>query len=209
MTDHKLTGDELDATLRRAAAGDSSARNLIFQQHRARLKRMISLRMDGRLAPRIDPSDIVQETLIEAAKQLSDYVQKPPLPFYPWLRRIAWRRLTDQFRRHLAAQKRSVNREQRWSPPLSGDSVVALAGLITSPDSGPSTRLIKQEARKSLENALDQIRDVDREILVMWYLEQMSVVEIAATLEMTEAGVKSRHRRALVRLGKALQNADG
>ena len=97
--------------LDRAGHGDARARQLLLERHRARLRRMVAVRLDRRVAARVDPSDLVQETLAEAAARLSDYLRRRPLPFYPWLRQIAWDRLVEAHRRHLRAGRRSVARE--------------------------------------------------------------------------------------------------
>src|SRR5258708_28926459 len=107
-----------------AAGGDEVTRQELLARHRARLRRMIAVRMDRRLAARVDPSDIVQEALAEAAQGLSDYLRRRPLPFYPWLRQFAWERLLKLHRYHIRARKRSVDREQQWALSLPDDSVL-------------------------------------------------------------------------------------
>ena len=114
--DERVDNDEL---LERAGRGDAQARADLLARHRERLRRMVALRMDRRLSPRVDPSDVVQDALAEAHRQLPDYLLERPLPFYPWLRQIAWDRLVQQHRRHLHAGRRSVRREEeRRSPTL-------------------------------------------------------------------------------------------
>src|SRR5260370_26969803 len=101
--------------LDRASCGEVRARQLLLDRHRARLRRMVAVRLDPRLAPRVDPSDLLQESLAEAAARLSEYLRERPMPFYPWLRQIAWDRLVEAHRRHLLARRRSVAREETWS----------------------------------------------------------------------------------------------
>src|SRR5438093_9616573 len=102
---------DTEQLLERAAGGDAVARDQLLQRHRDRLKRMVAVRADPRLAARVDPSDVVQETLAEAAARLDAYLRTRPLPFYPWLRQIAQQRLIDLHRRHVQAGRRSVMRE--------------------------------------------------------------------------------------------------
>src|SRR5260370_16601940 len=97
---------------------------------------MVGLRMDRRLAAGLDPSDVVQETLAEAVCQLSDYLRRRPLPFYPWLRQLAWERLVDLHRRHVRAQRRSVLREED-RPPLPDGSAMELADRLLARGSSP------------------------------------------------------------------------
>src|SRR5436309_2120553 len=88
-------GDLSTSCLHRAAGGDAAARQQLLARHRARLRRMVAIRLDRRLAARVDPSDLVQESLADAARGLDAYLKERPLPFYPWLRQFAVRRLAN------------------------------------------------------------------------------------------------------------------
>jgi RNA polymerase sigma-70 factor (ECF subfamily) len=186
--------------LGRAGAGDSAARQQLLVKYQQRLRQMIAFRLDRRLAARIDPSDVVQETLAAAVQQMSDYLQHRPLPFYPWLRQLAWKRLADLYRRHIQAGKRSVRREEHWTPPLPDESALDLANRLLHPGSSPSARLGREEVRGRVRDALGQLPEGDREVLVLRHLEQLSTPEIAAVLGITEGAVYTRHLRALERL---------
>src|SRR5207249_1256497 len=94
---------DTDLLLDQAAHGDRGARQQLLARHRARLRRMVGLRLDRRLAARLDPSDVVQEALAEADRRLSEYLRRRPVPFYPWLRGLAWDRLIELHRRHVGA----------------------------------------------------------------------------------------------------------
>ncbi|HEX4591585.1 MAG TPA: hypothetical protein VH120_16735, partial [Gemmataceae bacterium] len=83
-------GPDTDELLARSAAGDRAARDELLDRHRTRLKRMVRVRLDRRLAARVDPSDIVQEALLEASTRLDEYLRNRPMPYYPWLRQLAW-----------------------------------------------------------------------------------------------------------------------
>src|SRR5215471_7834851 len=132
---------DTEQLIERAGQGDLAAQQQLLLQHRKRLRQMIALRMDRRLAARLDPSDVVQETLAEAVQQLTDYFRNRPLPFYPWLRQLACDRLAELHRRHIQAQKRTVTREERWTPLLPDESVLELAGRLLARGSNPSARL--------------------------------------------------------------------
>ena len=102
-----------ETLLRRAGEGDEAALGQLLESHRQRLRRMVTFRIDPRLSARLDASDVVQEALVEAAEKIVDYCQNRPLPFYPWLRQIAWQRLVHQHEHHLWTAKRSVSQEQK------------------------------------------------------------------------------------------------
>jgi RNA polymerase sigma-70 factor (ECF subfamily) len=197
---------DTDALLRRAEDGDGQARQAVLIRHRERLKHMIAVRLDHRLAARVDPSDVVQDVLLDAARGLDDYLRQRPVPFYPWLRQLAWDRLIELHRRHLHAQRRSVKREQPLAPHLSDESALQLADRVLARQSSPSDRALRDELRGRIRAALDQLGERDREVLVLRHLEQLSTREIAAVLGLSEGAVKVRHLRALERLRGLLES---
>jgi RNA polymerase sigma-70 factor (ECF subfamily) len=201
------TDPDTDELLAQASRGDGDARDRLLGRHRGRLRRTVAAHFDRRLAARVDPSDVVQEALAEAARRLPDYLRERPLPFYPWLRRLALDRLAELRRRHLWAQRRSVNREEPVVLPLSAESALELAGRLLGRQSSPSARLRREELRARLQAALGQLSQRDRAVLVLRHLEQLPVREIAAVLGITEGAVCTRHVRALERLRALLGDA--
>jgi RNA polymerase sigma-70 factor, ECF subfamily len=199
---------DTDWLVEQARRGDAEARKGLMERHRSRLRQMVRLRLDSRLAARMDPSDVVQEALTSAYLRLDDYLRDPPLPFYPWLRQIAWDCLVQLHRRHVTARRRSVTREEVWQPGLSSDSVLRLSQRLVSRGSSPSNYVLRQELRERLQAALAKLAPNDREILVMRNLEQMPAAEIAAVLGIKEGTVRVRHLRALERL-RALLDLEG
>jgi RNA polymerase sigma-70 factor (ECF subfamily) len=81
--------DETQRLLERAQEGDQAAFEALFQRHRSKLRRAIALRMDRRVAARVDASDVLQDTYLEAFKRLPKYLQQQGMPFYLWLCWIA------------------------------------------------------------------------------------------------------------------------
>jgi RNA polymerase sigma-70 factor (ECF subfamily) len=197
---------DTDHLLERVAAGDQAARDLLLQRYRHRLRRMVVVRFDPRLAARVDPSDVVQETLAEAAARLDDYLQERPLPFYPWLRQMAQRRLIHLYRWHVQARRRSVTREQAPAG-LPDRSALALAERLFGRQSSPSAGLRRQERREQVRAALAALPEQDREVLVLRILEGLPTREAAAVLQISEVALRSRQVRALERL-KALLGPD-
>ena len=189
---------DTEELLDRAGEGDDAARQQLLLRHRHRLRQMIAVRMDRRLAARVDPSDLVQEALMDAHQKLSDYIRKRPLPFYPWLRRLAWERLVQLHRRHLHAGRRSVLREEQ--PALPDESAAELANRLGNQTSSPSGRAVKEELGDRLRSALAKLGERDREVLVLRYLEQLPTADIAAVLGISPGAVRVRHTRALTRL---------
>jgi RNA polymerase sigma-70 factor (ECF subfamily) len=196
MTDSQADSDEC---LTRAEQGDKAARALLFEKHRSRLKRMVALRLDKRLLKRVDPSDIIQETLIQANRRLDQYLRDRPIPFYPWLRQLAWDQLVTALRRHVYAGRRSRNREE-IVPNLSDESVAALATCLVDHSADPVRKLLRAEVSTRLVEILHQLPPKDRELLVLRYLEQLSISEAAVVLNIGQSAAKMRHLRAIQRL---------
>jgi RNA polymerase sigma-70 factor (ECF subfamily) len=198
---------DTEQLIEQARQGDDGARQALLARHRDRLRRMVRIYLDHRLAARVDPSDVIQEALTDAARKLPVYLVQLPLPFYPWLRRIAWERLVKIHRRHLRASMRDAAREVPGGVGLPDESAWDLASQLIAPGTSPSHRLMRDEARAQVRRALDQLGSRDREVLVMRYLEQLSTREIAAALDTTEGAIKVRHLRALERLRGLLADA--
>ena len=99
---------------------------------------------------------------------------------------------------------RSVNREQQNGITLPDHSAAQLAARLMASGTSPSVRMIRKELRAKVQQMLSQMSPPDREVLVLRYLEQLSVSETAAVLELTADGVKSRQRRALERFTRLL-----
>lgn len=191
----------------RAGEGDESARRHLLERYRDYLKRMVAARLDRRLAARVDPSDVVQETLAEAAKRLDDFLRERPLPFYGWLRGLARERVIDTHRRHVTAQRRSVTLERGdlGLPDVSADEIVR---RLFASDTSPSNHLMREERHERLKAALASLPHRDREVVVMRHLEQLSTAEIAAAVGLSEPAVKSRLLRALLRMRDQMGDPD-
>jgi RNA polymerase sigma-70 factor, ECF subfamily len=196
--------DNTDELLERTRWGDDEARNLLLKRHRARLRTMVAVRMDQRLKARVDPSDVVQEVLDEANRNLDDFVRDRPLPFHAWLREIAWKRLVDLRRRHIGAAKRSVVRETGIEFGHSDEANAALADRLAASGTSPSKNLMDEELRQAIRAALEALPPLDREVLILRYVERLSLAETAEALGITKGAASTRHTRALVRLRELL-----
>jgi RNA polymerase sigma-70 factor (ECF subfamily) len=186
--------------LQRAHAGDPQALEELFAGYRPYLRQFVALRLDPKLRPRLDPSDVVQEAQMEAARRLTSYLEGPPLPFRLWLRQIAQDRLYNLHRRHVATARRAVGREQ----PLPEQSSAMLAEQLLASGSTPSQRLGRRELARRLRQALAQLSDADREILLLRNFEGLSNQEVGVLLGIDAAAASQRHGRAMLRLHKVL-----
>jgi RNA polymerase sigma-70 factor (ECF subfamily) len=192
------TPSDTDELIKRARGGDPAARGAILASYRDRLRRMIAGRLDRRLAARVDPSDVVQEALADAARGLPGYLSNPPLPLFPWLRQFARERLAKLHRRHIRAGRRSVAREDCRA---GGSAACAPA----AGGSSPSGRLIRDETRQRVRDAMERLPEGDRRVLVLRDIEALPVAGVAAALGISEGAAKVRHLRALRRLQSLLE----
>jgi RNA polymerase sigma-70 factor (ECF subfamily) len=200
-----MAAPDTEQLLGDAGRGDAGACGRLLELHRPRLRRMVAVRLDRRVAARVDPSDIVQEALLDAAARLDDYLRNRPLPFHAWLRWLAADRVADAYRRHVQADRRSVRREQ---PPLPAESADRLADQLAAAASSPSTGLRRRERAERVRAALGRLSERDRDVLALRYLEGLSTAEAAAVLGVTEGATKVRLLRAMQRLRDLLGEED-
>jgi RNA polymerase sigma-70 factor (ECF subfamily) len=210
--DPVTTGDPGDVSdlLRRAAAGDERAVQDLFGRYRDRLKRMVRLRLNRRLQGRVDDSDVLQEAYLDVSRRLPEYLADPTVPFFLWLRHLAGLKLAEVHRRHLGTQLRDADREvtlHRGGLP-EADSV-SLANQLLGKLTTPSQAAIKAETRLFVQEALNSMDPIDREVLALKHFEQLSTSEIAEVLGLSKAGAGSRYLRAIKRLREILERLPG
>jgi RNA polymerase sigma-70 factor (ECF subfamily) len=201
---------DTEALLRRAGRGDQQAVGELFARHQHRLRRMVALRLDHRLQGRLDPSDVLQEAYLEFARSLADYLRDPAVPFFLWLRMIAGRRLQALHRHHLGTHMRDAGREvslHRGALPRA--SSVSLAAQLLGRYTTPSQAAVRAELQLRVQEALNGMDPIDREVLALRHFEQLSNAETAQVLGLSEAAASNRFVRALKRLKQILASVPG
>jgi RNA polymerase sigma-70 factor (ECF subfamily) len=196
----ELDPQELEM-LRQASRGNARLLEGHFTHYRARLVRMVKLRLDPRVRGRVDPSDVVQEAYLEVSRKLADYLRDPRLPFFLWLRLLTGQKLALAHRQHLGVQARDAGREislfQEAYPAASSAALAAqLMGRLTT----PSQAAVKAELRVRVQEALNEMDPIDREVLTLRHFEQLSNAEAALVLGIKETAAANRYVRALERL---------
>ena len=200
-------GDKTQNLLAEVRNGDAEAINSLINRHRNAVHRLVRMRIDQAIAARVDVSDVVQDVMLEASQRLGDYLQNPVMPFHLWLRQLAKDRLIDMHRRHRAAKKRSVDREQAVTSLTHDDQSAAdLAQLLRDTELTPATAIVRREMEQRFLEAVNQLSDSDREIIMMRHFEHLSSAEVAQALEMTTAAAGMRYLRALRKLTDVLQD---
>jgi RNA polymerase sigma-70 factor (ECF subfamily) len=203
------TSGETQELLDQARAGQPAAVEQLLDRHRAALRRMVDLRMDGRLRRRVDASDIVQEALVEANRRLTTYLADPAMPFHLWLHQIARDRLIDAHRRHRLAARRSLDREQPLAADPQGSvSAADLGALLADPELTPAAAATWHELERRFSEAIEQLDETDREIVLLRHFEHLGNSEAAALLNLSPPAAGMRYLRAMRRLRALLGGKD-
>ena len=149
--------------LRRAAAGDPAALAELWEGHRARLRKMVQLRLDRRLQGRVDPSDVLQEAYLDLAARLPDYARDRPMPTYLWMRLVTGQRLGQTHRQHLGAAMRDVGREvSLYRGALPQASSASLAAKLLGRFTTASQAAVRAERQLQLQEVLNSMDPMDR-----------------------------------------------
>jgi RNA polymerase sigma-70 factor, ECF subfamily len=201
------TGDpnQTDELLYRAGGGDAAAVADLFARYEDRLRRMVRLRLDRRLQGRIDPSDVLQEAYLVLAKRLQEYAAHPTMPFFLWLRVLIGQKLIDIHRQHLGAKMRDAGQEVSLHrgalPQMSSVSLAAhLLGRLTA----PSRAAARAETQLRVQEALNSMDPIDREVLTLRHFEMLTNEETAQVLGIKKSAASSRYLGALRRLKHCL-----
>jgi RNA polymerase sigma-70 factor (ECF subfamily) len=196
--------------LEQARDGDQAALNELFTRHRPRLRRMVELRLDRRLQPRIDASDVIQEAYVEAVTRLDEYLREPAYPLFLWLRLLVGERLLKLHRHHLGTQMRDAGLEvSLYRGALPAASSAALAAQLLGQHTSPTQAAVRAERMLRLQDALNTLDPMDREVLSLRHFEEMTLTETALSLGIEESAAAKRYIRALKRLKAILATMPG
>jgi RNA polymerase sigma-70 factor (ECF subfamily) len=205
-------GDQIDtdALIQRAANGDQRALEELFTQHTERLRRMVHLRLNRRLQGRIDPSDVIQEAYLEVSQHLADYAKVPNLPFFLWLRHITGQKLITVHRRHLGAQMRDADMEvSLYRGAFPQASSISLAEHLLGRLTTVSQAAMRAEMQIRVQESLNSMDPIDREVLALRHFELLSNSETATVLGLSKTAASNRYVRALGRLREILEKIPG
>jgi RNA polymerase sigma-70 factor (ECF subfamily) len=196
--------------VRRAAAGDEAALAQLFGHYRQRLRQMVRLRLDRRLQGRLDPSDVVQEAYLDIARRLPEYAANPTMPFFLWLRSLTGQKLIDLHRRHLGAKMRDAGQEvSLYRGALPQASSVSLAAQLLGRLTSASRAAIRAETQIRVQEALNTMDPLDREVLILRHFEILTNEETAQVLGIKKSAASNRYIRALKRLKDILAGLPG
>jgi RNA polymerase sigma-70 factor (ECF subfamily) len=200
----------LEDMLERIRAQDTDAVAEVFGRYRDRLRRMVRLRLDRRLQGRVDPSDVLQEAFLDVSARAAEYAAKPEMPFFLWMRMVTGQRLLEIHRRHLSTKMRDAKQEVSLCggslPQVNSMSLAAqLLGRLTT----ASAAAMRAELQIRLQEVLNALDPIDREVLALRHFEELNNGEVASVLELSKAAASNRYVRALKRLKDELSRIPG
>ena len=179
-----------------------------LEAYRAYLRLLAGVQLDPRLRGKLDPSDIVQETLARAYEKGEQFRGTTDAERAAWLRQILANQLAAAVRRHLEAGKRDAGRERSLYAALE-DSSARLEALLTADHTSPSERAVHHEELQRLAEALAGLPEDQRQAVELHHLHGLSVEEVARELGRSESAVGGLLRRGLKRLRELLREPTG
>jgi RNA polymerase sigma-70 factor (ECF subfamily) len=202
-------GDTTDP-IEQLRSGDRQALAMLFDRYRDRLRRMVELRIDPRVRSRLDASDVLQEAFLDVAHDLDAYLADPKLPPLLWLRLHVGRRLTTLHRQHLGTKMREAGLEiSLYRDALPEASSAALASMLLGKHTSPTQAAQRAERLLRVQEALNTLDPIDREVLALRHFEQLSRSETAEVLGISQEAGAKRYFRALKRLKDVLSAMPG
>jgi RNA polymerase sigma-70 factor (ECF subfamily) len=205
----KTPGDPTDP-LQTLQGGDRRALATLFGRYRDRLRRMVELRLDPRLRARLDASDVIQEAFLDLDRDLEAYLADPKLPPLLWMRLHVGRRLATLRRQHLGTRMRDAGQEiSLYHGALPAASSAALASMLLGRHTSPTQAAQRAERMLRVQEALNSLDPIDREVLALRHFEQLGRAEAAQVLGITQEAGAKRYFRALKRLKVVLATMPG
>jgi RNA polymerase sigma-70 factor (ECF subfamily) len=204
-----MTEEQVRDLLGQARAGNSQAFGQLFEHFRERLTRMLRLRLDRRLSGRLDPAAVLAEALPEAQRRLVEYSPEQ-LPFFLWLRQVTGEKLAEVQRRHLGPQTADAAMEvSLYRGALPQATSVSLAAQLLGKATSETEAVARAEHKLFVQEALNSMDALDREVLVLRHLEQLTNDETALVLNIKKSAASQHYIRALKRLKDILSCIPG
>lgn len=177
-----------------------------FQQFRSYLYLLARSHIGPRHQAQLDPSDIVQQTLLDAHQKQDQFRGVSKAELLGWLKQILAHNLADAVR-GLARAKRDIRREQSLDEQV-GDSFTRVEGWLAAVQSSPSQQIVRAEELVSLADALTSLPEAQREAIVLHHLQGLPLAEVGKALDKSSAAVAGLLHRGLKRLRELLSEGN-
>lgn len=178
-----------------------------LDEFRGYLAMLARAQFDGQLHGKLDPSDIVQQTMTEAFEHREQFRGESRAELAGWLRQVLARNLVDAQRRFGAAQ-RDVTKERSLDAAVDQSSM-RLGAWLSAGQSSPSQKAMQHEQAVQLAGALEQLPEAQREAVVLRHWHGKSLLDIAEALDRTPAAVAGLLKRGLRQLREILDEPSG
>lgn len=189
-----------------AKEGETATLGRLLERYATYLHIMASTELSPKLRTRVSPSDVVQETLLDAHRDFGKFQGETAGQFVKWLQRILANNVAQSVERHLLTRKRDVRREvslERMERRIEG-STLRLATLLPGDVSSPSDALHREEQAHVLEEALQRLPEDYRDVLLLRHLRDEKFRDIAEQFGRSEGAVRMLWLRAVARLREIL-----
>jgi RNA polymerase sigma-70 factor, ECF subfamily len=195
--------NELTNLLQEARAGNVAILGQLLERYRRYLLLLARVQIGQRLQGKVDAADLVQETFLEAHRSFERFRGTTEPELLQWLRQILAANLADLLRRYLGTQGRDIRLERELGTAFDQSSALLDRGLVAS-GSSPSQGAARREEGVLLADALSQLPEDYRDVLVLRHLEGLTFPDIARRLERSQDSVEKLWMRGLTRLRQLL-----
>lgn len=194
---------EVQSLIDRARGGDEAAIGRLLAAYEEYLKLLARVQIGRRLQGKLDASDLVQETFMDAHRQMPNFKGASEAELLAWLRRILAGQVAMTVRRYFGAKGRDLNLEQGIVAQINQSSQAMDGGLIGS-NTTPSQHVARREQSVLLADALARLSEDHREAIVLRHLEGLSLAETAARMGRSEDSVQKLYVRGLMNLRRLM-----
>ncbi len=202
------TAEAVRLLLDRARGGDEIAGGELLGGYERYLMLLARVQVGRRVRGKVDPADLVQETFLEAHRQIRNFRGTTEAELLAWLRRILAGQIALMLRRYLGTKGRDVTLERDLAGQLD-ESSQAMGDGLAADGSSPSQHVAKREQAVLLADALAKLSDSYREVIVLRHLEGLTFPQVAAKMGRSEDSVQKLWVRALAGLRTKLGAGQG
>ncbi len=181
--------------IRRAREGDESAMGGLVARYRRYLHRLAWDQLASDVRPRVDPSDVVQESCLEFHRDFHMFRGAEEAELLAWLKQIVQRNVSNTMRRHIYVAKRSIKKERSLADSCGTGHT--LEQQLPADQSSPSKRARRAESLEHLENALEGLPNDQGEAVRLRYIQGWSLAQLADHFDRSEMAVAGLLKRGL------------
>ncbi len=203
MMDDSLPPKQL---LEQALQGDREALGHLLEAQRTALRRLAERQIEGRIAVRVDASDVIQQTFLEAYRSFPQFAGRDTRALSAWLRRILDHKVAAAIRDHALLQKRNLGRERSMDDSQGGGT--SLKRELDAGHSSPSQKAIRGEQAEQLAQALAALPEDQREAVRLRHLEGWALADIARHLDRTSLATAGLIKRGMQALRRQMHKGD-